>query len=203
MLKEIKNMTELWERQKGERDSTYTYFSIYLQELKVLPKKLQDVIDYIENLPSDGNLKQYKTNLIKVPTLTQLQHMSSKWNWQDREKAYLNHLDQKDREKDEERYNETNNNIKSGLEQDLKEIDEYSKELYDSDYSLTTKINLKYTLARARDLTIKNLRLSHGRSISISESNDKVKVDAELQYSGLKDLAEAFNEGRKKYLKKQ
>lgn len=196
-------MTELWERQKGERDSTYTYFSIYLQELKVLPKKLQDVVDYIENLPSDGNLKQYKTNLIKVPTLTQLQHMSSKWNWQDREKAYLNHLDQKDREKDEERYNETNDNIKSGLEQDLKEIDEYSKELYDSDYSLTTKINLKYTLARARDLTIKNLRLSHGRSISISESNDKVKVDAELQYSGLKDLAEAFNEGRKKYLKKQ
>lgn len=196
-------MPELWERQKGERDSTYTYFSIYLQELKVLPKKLQDVIDYIENLPSDGNLKQYKTNLIKVPTLTQLQHMSSKWNWQDREKAYLNHLDQKDREKDEERYNETNDNIKSGLEQDLKEIDEYSKELYDSDYSLTTKINLKYTLARARDLTIKNLRLSHGRSISISESNDKVKVDAELQYSGLKDLAEAFNEGRKKYLKKQ
>lgn len=196
-------MPELWERQKGERDSTYTYFSIYLQELKVLPKKLQDVIDYIENLPNDGNLKQYKTNLIKVPTLTQLQHMSSKWNWQDREKAYLNHLDQKDREKDEERYNETNDSIKSGLEQDLKEIDEYSKELYDSDYSLSTKINLKYTLARARDLTIKNLRLSHGRSISISESNDKVKVDAELQYSGLKDLAEAFNEGKRKYLKKQ
>ncbi len=196
-------MPELWERQKGERDSTYTYFSIYLQELKVLPKKLQDVIDYIENLPSDGNLKQYKTNLIKVPTLTQLQHMSSKWNWQDREKAYLNHLDQKDREKDEERYNETNESIKSGLEHDLKEIDEYSKELYDSDYSLSTKINLKYTLARARDLTIKNLRLSHGRSTSISESNDKVKVDAELQYSGLKDLAEAFNEGKRKYLKKQ
>lgn len=196
-------MPELWERQKGERDSTYTYFSIYLQELKVLPKKLKDVIDYIETLPSEGNLKQYKTNLIKVPTLTQLQHMSSKWNWQDREKAYLNHLDQKDREMDEERYNETNDNVKSGLEQDLKEIDEYSKELYDSDYSLSTKINLKYTLARARDLTIKNLRLSHGRSTSISESNDKVKVDAELQYSGLKDLAEAFNEGKRKYLKKQ
>ena len=85
----------------------------------------------------------------------------------------------------------------------LKEIDEYSKELHDSDYSLSTKINLKYTLARARDLTIKNLRLSHGRSTSISESNDKVKVDAELQYSGLKDLAEAFNEGKRKYLKKQ
>ena len=161
------------------------------------------MIDYIENLPSDGNLKQYKTNLIKVPTLTQLQHMSSKWNWQDREKAYLNHLDQKDREKDEERYNETNDSIKNGLEHDLKEIDEYSKELYDSDYSLSTKINLKYTLARARDLTIKNLRLSHGRSTSISESNDKIKVDAELQYSGLKDLAEAFNEGKRKYLKKQ
>lgn len=196
-------MPELWERQKGERDITYTYFSIYLQELKVLPKKLQDVIDYIENLPSDGHLKKYKTNLIKVPTLTQLQHMSSKWNWQDREKAYLNHLDQKDREMDEERYNETNDNIRSGLEQDLKEIDQYSKELYDSDYKLSTKINLKYTLARARDLTIKNLRLSHGRSTSISESNDKVKVDAELQYSGLKDLAEAFNEGKRKYLKKQ
>ena len=194
-------MVELWERQKGERDSSYIYFSIYLHELKQRPKKLQDVINYIETLELKQTLRDYNSNLIEVPTMPQLKNLSSKWNWEDRDIAYTNHLSKLDQEKDEERYNETNDTIKNGLEQDLKEIDEYSKELYDSEYSLTTKINLKYTLARARDLTIKNLRLSHGRSTSISESNDKIKVDAELQYSGLKDLAEAFNEGRKKYLK--
>ena len=194
-------MVELWERQKGERDSSYIYFSIYLHELKQRPKKLQDVIDYIETLAPSGTLRHYKNNLIEVPTMDQLKKFSARWNWGDRDIAYTNHLSKLDQEKDEERYNTTNDVIKDGLEQDLKEIDEYSKELYDSEYSLTTKINLKYTLARARDLTIKNLRLSHGRSTSISESNDKIKVDAELQYSGLKDLAEAFNEGRKKYLK--
>lgn len=194
-------MVELWERQKGERDATYTYFHIYLHELKERPRKLKDVINYIENLPSEGNLKQYQSNLIKVPTLTQLQHMSSKWNWQDRETAFTNHLNQLDLERDEERYNKTNELVKEGLEKDLKDIDEYSKELHESDYSLTTKVNLKYTLARAKDLTIKNLRLSHGRSISISESNDKVKVDGNIEYGGFDKLVKALDETRKQYKK--
>ena len=194
-------MAEIWERQKGERDTSYIYFHIFLYELKQRPKKLQDVINYIENLPSEGNLKQYQSNLIKVPTLTQLQHMSSKWNWQDREIAYTNHLNQLDLERDEERYNKTNELVKEGLEKDLKDIDEYSKELHESDYSLTTKVNLKYTLARAKDLTIKNLRLSHGRSISISESNDKVKVDGNIEYGGFDKLVKALDETRKQYKK--
>ncbi|MBO7517551.1 MAG: hypothetical protein J6T31_00400 [Methanobrevibacter sp.] len=194
-------MAEIWERQKGERDTSYIYFHIFLYELKQRPKKLQDVINYIENLPSEGNLKQYQSNLIKVPTLTQLQHMSSKWNWQDRETAFTNHLNQLDLERDEERYNKTNELVKEGLEKDLKDIDEYSKELHESDYSLTTKVNLKYTLARAKDLTIKNLRLSHGRSISISESNDKVKVDGNIEYGGFDKLVKALDETRKQYKK--
>ena len=194
-------MSEIWERQKGERDTSYIYFHIFLHELKERPKKLQDVINYIENLPSDGNLRKYQSNLIKVPTLTQLQHMSSKWNWQERETAYTNHLNHLDLERDEERYNKTNEFVKEGLEKDLSDIDEYSRELHDSDYSLSTKVNLKYTLARAKDLTIKNLRLSHGRSISISESNDKVKVDGNIEYGGFDKLVKALDETRKQYKK--
>ena len=194
-------MSEIWERQKGERDTSYIYFHIFLHELKERPKKLQDVINYIENLPTDGNLRKYQSNLIKVPTLTQLQHMSSKWNWQERETAYTNHLNHLDLERDEERYNKTNEFVKEGLEKDLSDIDEYSRELHDSDYSLSTKVNLKYTLARAKDLTIKNLRLSHGRSISISESNDKVKVDGNIEYGGFDKLVKALDETRKQYKK--
>lgn len=194
---------EIWERQKGERDASYIYFHIYLHELKERPKKIKDVINYIESLPTQDNLRQYNNHLIKVPTLNQLQQLSAKWGWEDRDIAYTNHLTQLDLEKDEERYNETNELIKNGLEQDLSEIDEYSKELHESDYSLNTKINLKYTLARARDLTIKNLRLSHGRSISISESNDKVKVDGSIEYGGFDKLVKALDETRKQYKKQQ
>lgn len=196
-------MAEIWERQKGERDASYTYFYIFLHELKERPRKLQDVIDYIETLETNGSLKEYQSNLIAVPTLGQLQKLSAKWNWQERDIAYTNHLNELDSIKNEERYAKNNDIVKDGLEKDLKDIDEYSKELHESDYSLSTKVNLKYTLARAKDLTIKNLRLSYGRSTSISESNDKLKVDADVKYTGLSELAEAFNEGRKQYRKKQ
>ena len=194
-------MVELWERQKGERDASYIYFSIYLKELKERPKKLQDVIDYIETLPLEDSLRLYKSDLIEVPTMDQLKNFSKRWNWQDRDIAYTNYLNELDLEKDEERYNETNETVKTGLENDLKEIDDYSKELQESDYSLSTKINLKYTLTRARDLTIKNLRLSHGRSTNISESNDKVKVDADINYGGFDNLVKALDDTRKKYEK--
>ena len=194
-------MAELWERQKGERDASYIYFHIFLHELKERPRKLQDVIDYIETLEPSGTLRNYKSNLIEVPSMSQLKKFSTNWNWQERETAYTNHINQLDLERDEERYNKTNEQIKAGLEQDLKEIDEYSKELYQSDYSLSTKTNLKYTLARAKDLTIKNMRLSHGRSISISESNDKVKVDANVDYGGFDKLVKALDETRKQYRK--
>ena len=196
-------MAELWERQKGERDTSYIYFHIFLYELKERPKKLQDVINYIESLPLEGTLRHYKNNLIEVPTMNQLKKFSANWNWQERDVAYTNHLNELDSIKNEERYAKNNDVVKEGLEKDLKDIDEYSKELHESDYSLSTKVNLKYTLARAKDLTIKNLRLSYGRSTSISESNDKLKVDADVKYTGLSELAEAFNEGRKQYRKKQ
>ena len=196
-------MVELWERQKGERDASYIYFHIYLHELKERPKKLQDVINYIDSLEPNGTLRNYKSNLIEVPTMGHLKKFSAKWKWQDRDIAYTNHLNQLDQEKAEEEYNQTNELVREGLEQDLKEIDEYGRILYDSDYSLTSKVNMKYTLARAKDLTIKNLRLSYGRSTSISESNDKLKVDANVEYTGLSELAEAFNEGRKQYQKRK
>ena len=194
-------MAEIWERQKGERDASYIYYHIFLHELKARPRKIKDVIDYIETLPVQDNLRQYKSNLIKVPTLNQLQQLSAKWNWEERTIAYTNHLNQLDLERDEQRYNKTNEFVKDGLEKDLSDIDEYSRELHDSDYSLSTKVNLKYTLARAKDLTIKNLRLSHGRSISISESNDKVKVDGNIEYGGFDKLVKALDETRKQYKK--
>ena len=174
---------------------------MYLHELKERPKKLQDVINYIESLQLEQTLRNYNGNLIEVPTMQQLKSLSYKWKWQDRDIAYTNHLNQLDQEREEERYNETNELVKTGLEKDLQDIDEYSKELHESDYSLTTKVNLKYTLARAKDLTIKNLRLSHGRSISISESNDKVKVDGTIEYGGFDKLVKALDETRKQYRK--
>ena len=196
-------MGELWERQKGERDSTYTYFYIYLHELKALPKKLQDVINYIDNLPTNGSLREYKSNLIKVPTLGQLQHMSSKWKWEDRDIAYRNHLARLDEEAKQEQFAKDNDSIIEAIQEGLKYNKKLRRQLNHSDYADSSKINLNYTLSRELDLLNKNLRLSVGKPINISKSEQDVSLDAEVEYTGLSDLFEAFNEGRKQYHKKQ
>ena len=72
-----------------------------------------------------------------------------------------------------------------------------------SDYADSSKINLNYTLSRELDLLNKNLRLSVGKPINISKSEQDVNLEADVEYTGLSDLFEAFNEGRKKYNKKQ
>lgn len=196
-------MGELWERQKGERDSTYTYFYIYLHELKALPKKLQDVINYIENLPTNGSLREYKSNLIKVPTLGQLQHMSSKWKWEDRDIAYRNHLARLDEVAKQEQFTKDNDTIIEAIQEGIKYNRKLRRQLNHSDYADSSKINLNYTLSRELDLLNKNLRLSVGKPINISKSEQDVSLDAEVEYTGLSDLFEAFNEGRKQYHKKQ
>lgn len=196
-------MGELWERQKGERDSTYTYFYIYLHELKALPKKLQDVINYIDNLPTNGSLREYRTNLIKVPTLGQLQHMSSKWKWEDRDIAYRNHLARLDEEAKQEQFAKDNDSIIEAIQEGLKYNKKLRRQLNHSEYAESTKINLNYTLSRELDLLNKNLRLSVGKPINISKSEQDVSLDAEVEYTGLSDLFEAFNEGKKQYHKNQ
>ena len=196
-------MVELWERQKGERDASYIYFSIYLRELKKTPKKLQDVIDYIESLPHDGSLHIYQDNLIEVPTMDQLKSFSRRWNWADRDAAYTNHLNKLDEEARQERYTESNDSITDSHEQDLKDWDKLSEQLKKSDYSLSTMVHLKLEIQKGKDIAYKNYRLGNGRPVTISKSDNEHKVEAEVNtYFGLEDLAEAFNEGKRKYLRK-
>lgn len=196
-------MVELWERQKGERDASYIYFNIYLRELKKHPKKLQDVIDYIETLTEKDGLRLYKNNLIEVPTNVQLQNHSRRWNWQERETAYINHLNKLDEEARQERYTESNDSITDSHEQDLKDWDKLSEQLKKSDYSLSTMVHLKLEIQKGKDIAYKNYRLGNGRPVTISKSDNEHKVEAEVNtYFGLEDLAEAFNEGKKKYLRK-
>jgi hypothetical protein len=171
--------------------------------LKALPKKLQDVINYIENLPTNGSLREYKSNLIKVPTLGQLQHMSSKWKWEDRDIAYRNHLARLDEEAKQEQFTKDNDSIIEAIQEGLKYNKKLRRQLNHSDYAESTKINLNYTLSRELDLLNKNLRLSVGKPINISKSEQDVNLEADVEYTGLSDLFEAFNEGRKKYNKKQ
>ena len=195
-------MAEIWERQKGERDASYIYFSIYLHELKHTPKKLQDVINYIDNLPTNGSLREYKSNLIKVPTLGQLQHMSSKWKWEDRDIAYRNHLARLDEEAKQEQFAKDNDSIIEAIQEGIKYNRKLRRQLNHSDYADSSKINLNYTLSRELDLLNKNLRLSVGKPINISKSEQDVNLDAEVEYTGLSELFEAFNEGKKQYHKK-
>ena len=196
-------MAELWERQKGERDASYIYFTIYLKELKHTPKKLQDVINYIESLENDGDLRVYKSDLIEVPTLRQIQKLSQNWNWHDRDVAYTNHLARLDEEAKQEQFTKDNDEIIEAIQEGLKYNKKLRRQLNHSDYAESTKINLNYTLSRELDLLNKNLRLSVGKPINISKSEQDVNLEAEVEYTGLSDLFEAFNEGKKQYHKKQ
>lgn len=195
-------MVEKWERQKGERDASYIYFEIYLKELKHTPKKLQDVIDYIENLTEKDGLRLYKNNLIEVPTNTQLQNHSRRWNWQERETAYINHLNEIDEKARNQKFHDENDEYTDSFGKDLNEWDEYAKELKKSDYSLSTKIRLRLDIMKGKDIAYKNYRLGNGRSTNISESNDKVKVDADINYGGFENLVKALDETRKQHKRK-
>ena len=194
-------MVELWERQKGERDNSYTYFSIFLHELKMQPKKLQDVINYIDSLPPSGTLRRYKNNLIEVPTMNQLKKFSSNWKWQERERAYINHLNQLDEEERKQKYHEDNNEYTDSFGQDLKDWDKLAKELEVSDYSLSTRVHLKLDIQKGKDIAYKNYRLGNGRSITISESNNEHKVEAEIEYGGFENLLRGIDETRQQYFK--
>lgn len=193
-------MVELWERQKGERDASYIYFTIYLKELKHHPKKLQDVINYIESLAPSGTLRHYQDNLIEVPTINQLKKFSSKWKWQERETAYINHINKVDEEARNQQFHESNNSIVDSFEKDLKDWDKLSKELEQSDYSLSTRTHLKLDIQKGKDIAYKNYRLGNGRSISITESQNEHKVEAEV-YGGFENLLKVLDDSRKQYLK--
>ena len=195
-------MVEIWERQKGERDASYIYFSIYLHELKHTPKKLQDVINYIESLENDGDLRVYKSDLIEVPTLRQIQKLSQNWNWHDRDVAYTNHLARLDEEARQEQFAKDNDTIIEAIQEGLKYNRKLRRQLNHSEYAESTKINLNYTLSRELDLLNKNLRLSVGKPINISKSEQDANLDAEVEYTGLSELFEVFNEGKKQYHKK-
>lgn len=193
-------MVELWERQKGERDASYIYFTIYLKELKHHPKKLQDVINYIESLAPSGTLWHYKDNLIELPTIDQLKKFSTKWKWQERETAYINHINKIDEEARNQRYTESNNTIVDSFEKDLKDWDKLSEELEQSDYSLSTRTHLKLDIQKGKDIAYKNYRLGNGRSISITESQNEHKVEAEV-YGGFENLLKVLDDSRKQYIK--
>ena len=195
-------MAEIWERQKGERDASYIYFSIYLHELKHTPKKLQDVINYIESLEPSGTLRHYKNNLIEVPSMSQLKKFSTNWNWQDRDAAYTNYLARLDEEARQEQFTKDNDTIIEAIQEGIKYNRKLRRQLNHSDYADSSKINLNYTLSRELDLLNKNLRLSVGKPINISKSEQDVNLDAEVEYTGLSELFEAFNEGKKQYHKK-
>ncbi len=203
-------MAELWEKQKGENSQLFAYFKIYLYELKKLPKTLNDVIEYVKKLPikdedstTEGTLRHYNGDLIKVPTLNQLKNASSKWKWKERETAYQNYLVELDHQKDEQYFEDNRTQVDKLINNMISVTQDNVEELKSSDYKTSTKIQLGYSVARTLDLLNKNLRLNHGRPDRISESKNEHVVDAEVTYFGLEDLANAFNKGKKEYLKQK
>lgn len=194
-------MVEIWERQKGERDASYIYFSIWLYELNQHPKKLKDVINYIESLTLSDGLRLYKGNLIEVPTIAQLQNFSKRWKWQERETAYVNHLNRIDQEERDQRYHTANNEIVDSFELDLKDWDELATELKESDYSLSTRIRLRLDIQKGKSIAYEKYRLGNGRPISISKSENDHNVEANVDLGGFENFVRALNDSKKQFLK--
>lgn len=194
-------MVEKWERQKGERDASYIYFHIYLHELTQTPKKLQDVINYIESLPTDGTLHHYKSNLIAVPTMDQLKQFSSRWKWQDREREYVNHLNRIDQDERDQRYHTANNEIVDSFELDINDWNDLATELKESDYSLSTRIRLRLDIQKGKAIAYEKYRLGNGRPISISKSENDHTVDAAVDLGGFENFVRALNDSKKQFLK--
>ena len=167
---------------------------------------MKDVITFVEKLPksnNDDNYRQYGEYLIKIPTLVQLQNASSRWCWNKADEEYCNHLVELDNQRREENYHNSIDEMDNLIDTMFDITRESAEELKGSDYKTTTKIQMGYTLSRTIDLLNKNKRLNHGRPITISEAKQDVTVDADVEYFGLKELANAFKEGRDEYIKQK
>ena len=193
----------LWQRQPRERLQTYLYKKIYITEIKKANKKLDDVITFIKQLPSemsDGiRLYQYNDNLIELPTSDQLQQFSKRYCWLEADEAYSNHLVELDNKRREENYHESVDDMDNLLDTMFDITKDSAEELKDSDYKTSTKIQLGYTLSRTIDLLNKNKRLNHGRPTTINKSD--VDVDAEVNYGNFDNLIEAFDASKREWEK--
>ena len=195
-------MVELWERQLRERDTAYLCKQIYIKEIKT-QRALPKVIDFIQTLPKNGNDKQkyeYKGHLIEIPSLSQIQNWSKKYKWNQAVMDYTNHLNELDSQRKQEEYEEESNDIDEAITSAIDINKKNRQELNESDYSLSTRIHLNYELSKDLDLLIKNFRLNHGRSTSISESTNEHKVEAEV-YGGFENLLKVLDDSRKQYSK--
>ena len=190
----------LWERQPNERLQLFIYKKIYIMEIKKANKQLNDVITYVENLPSssdDEGCRVYEDNLIKIPTYKQLENASTRWCWSQADTEYSNHLLQQDEEKREANFHD-NTDIMDNIINTMLDITHDSvEELKESDYKTSTKIQLEYTVSRTIDLLNKNLRLNHSRPTTISKSD--VDVDTTVQFDGVDNLIGAFHASKKEW----
>lgn len=196
----------LWLRQPREHLQIFLYKKIYIFEIKKARKQLKDVIVFVEKLPSseeDSSYKIYEDHLIKVPSYMTLQNASKKWSWIRADEDYSNYLVELDNKRREENYNRSVDEMDNLLDTMFEITKDSAEELKHSDYKSSTKIQLGYTLSRTIDLLHKNKRLNHGRPITISEAKQDVTVDADVEYFGLKELANAFKEGRDEYIKQK
>lgn len=190
----------LWEKQPREQQQLFLYKTIYITEIKKGNKQLTDVIAYIKKLPkttNDDNCRQYKDNLIKIPTLYQLQNASAKWCWKQADTDYTNHLLQIDHEKREHNFHDNTEVMDSIINNMLTITNDSVEELKNSDYKTSTKIQLEYTLSRTIDLLNKNLRLNHSRPTTISKSD--VDVDTTVEFDGVDNLIGAFHASKKEW----
>lgn len=195
----------LWQRQPRERLQTYLYKRIYIQELKKATKKLEDVIVFIQGLPSemsqDVTLYHYNDNLIELPTHEQLRQISKRYCWMEADEAYSNHLTELDYKRREQNYHESVDDMDQLIDTMFEITKDAADELKESEYKTSTKIQLGYTLSRTIDLLNKNQRLNHGRPTTISKAD--VEMEAEVNYGNFENLIEAFDASKREWDKRK
>lgn len=180
-------MTDLWERQKGERSEGFEYFRIYRN---IGPNRtLQKVIDYL----SENELQQNTTNcntcekIVPIPTLSKLQSLSARWHWVKRSRAWDNYQDQLEIEANNEAYKKSSerliklaDDITDFLENNVADLP------YDEEAKETSKAHAIKSVADAFDKTVKNIRLLYGKSTEIKDekvdANVGVEADANIHH---------------------
>lgn len=195
-------MTEPWERQKGESSKTFAWFKIYrdLQGARTLPK----VINTIEQLIAKDSSKAKE---ITLPSLTQLQNQSSRWNWKERCRNYDNYLDKLDREQKEDDYRELEARLINAGEEIVEAITRNIKDLkYDVDAKPTSKSHALASVGKAFDNTVKNVRLLYGRSTENREEKVDADINATANVHGVKEIKElrsdSFMEDELEFMRK-
>lgn len=165
-------MVAAWERQKGETSKAFNRFLVY-RNFAPENRSLGNVHKYLKSQNTEG----------KDPTLSSIENMSSRWNWDERARLYDLNVNLEEKLANDSDFKSVNGDNKELWKKYLGFADTVADDIIknENNYALSTLVGLFNNLVNSTDRIHHNLRLAYGRSTNINETSVDAVLDANVE----------------------